>query len=257
MSEGARPYILEEANWKTIRETQFSTAVITWGATEAHNYHLPYGTDNIQVKYVAERAVARAWEMGSKVILLPGIQYGVNTGQLDISLCMNMLPSTQLAILKDICDVLVRHNIGKLVVLNGHGANHFVAIIRELAPLFPSLFVCVVNWFQASPRKDVFELPGDHADEMETSVMMYIAPDLVQPLDTAGHGATLSFGLKGFREGWAWAQRPWSLVTADTGAGNPAKATAEKGKIFVEKNIEHIGNFLHELSGQTIVELLR
>jgi creatinine amidohydrolase len=168
-----------------------------------------------------------------------------------------MLPSTQLAILKDICDVLVRHNIGKLVVLNGHGANHFVAIIRELAPLFPSLFVCVVNWFQASPRKDVFELPGDHADEMETSVMMYIAPDLVQPLDTAGNGATLSFGLKGFREGWAWAQRPWTLVTADTGAGNPAKATAEKGKIFVEKNIEHIGNFLHELSGQTIVELLR
>jgi creatinine amidohydrolase len=195
--------------------------------------------------------------MGSKLILLPGIHYGVNTGQLDISLCMNMLPSTQLAILKDICDVLVRHKIEKLVIINGHGANHFVAMIRELAQLFPTLFVCVINWFQASPRKEVFERPGDHADEMETSVMMHIAPQLVQPLDTAGDGATLSFGLKGFREGWAWAQRPWSLVTADTGSGDPALATAEKGQRFVEKSIDQIGNFLHELSGKTIVELLR
>ncbi len=257
MSEGARRYILAETNWKSVRETQFQTAVITWGATEAHNYHLPYGTDNIQVSYVAERAVAKAWEMGAKIVLLPGIDYGVNTGQLDIGFCMNMMPSTQLAILKDIADVLVRHGIEKLVILNGHGANNFVAIIRELALLYPSLFVCVVNWYQASPRKEVFEVSGDHADEMETSVMMYIAPELVQPLEEAGDGATLSFRLAGFKEGWAWAQRPWSLVTKDTGSGDPAKASAEKGEIFLTRNIENIGNFLYELSGQTIVELLR
>jgi creatinine amidohydrolase len=256
MSNQARPFILEEANWNTVRQTQYSTAVITWGATEAHNYHMPYGTDNYQVRYVAERAVAKAWELGSRVVLLPGIDYGVNTGQLDVSLCMNMMPSTQLAILRDICDVLVRHGVEKLVILNGHGANNFVAIIRELAGLFPGLFVTVVNWYQAYPRKEVFEAPGDHADEFETSVMMYIAPGLVQPLQVAGDGATLSFNLKGYREGWAWSQRPWTKVTKDTGSGDPAKATAEKGKLFLEKSIGNIGNFLHELSSRSVEELL-
>lgn len=256
MSEQARPFILEEANWKTVKDTQYHTAVITWGATEAHNFHLPYGVDNIQVKYVAERAVARAWEKGAKLILLPGIDYGVNTGQLDVSLCMNLMPSTQLAILKDICDVLVRHKVQKLVIINGHGANNFVAIIRELALHFPDLFVTVLNWYKAAPMKDIFEDPGDHADEFETSCMMYIAPGLVQPLHTAGDGSTLSFKLQGFKEGWAWAQRPWTKVTKDTGSGNPAKASPEKGKVFLEKTIENIGDFLYELSGRTVDELL-
>jgi len=256
MSNEARPFILEETNWNTVRQTQYDTAVITWGATEAHNYHMPYGTDNIQVKYVAERAVAKAWEKGARVILLPGIDYGVNTGQLDVSMCMNMMPSTQLAILRDICDILVRHGVEKLVIINGHGANNFVAIIRELAGIFPNLFVTVVNWYQAYPRKEVFEAPGDHADEFETSVMMYIAPHLVQPLHVAGDGATLSFNLKGYREGWAWAQRPWTKVTKDTGSGDPAKATVEKGKIFLERSIENIGLFLHDLSNRSIEELL-
>jgi creatinine amidohydrolase len=256
MSEHARPFILEEANWKTVQETQFHTAVLPWGATEAHNYHLPYGVDNIQAKYVAERAVEIAWNKGARIILLPGIDYGVNTGQLDVNLCMNLMPSTQLAILKDICDVLVRHQVRKLVILNGHGANNFVAMIRELALLFPGIFVTVINWYRAAPMKDVFEDPGDHADEFETSCMMHIAPVLVQPLNTAGDGSTLSFKLNGFREGWAWAQRPWTKITKDTGSGNPAKATPEKGKIFLERSIENIGEFLIELSGRTVDELL-
>jgi creatinine amidohydrolase len=256
MRLAARPYILEETNWQDIQKTSFRTAVITWGATEAHNYHMPYGTDNMQVKYVAEKAVGKAWDMGSKIILLPGIDYGVNTGQLDVGFCMNMMPSTQLTILKDICHVLLLHGVEKLVILNGHGANQFVSIIRELAGLYPALFVCVINWYQSASRQEVFELPGDHADELETSVMMHIAPELVQPLDTAGSGATRSFNLEGFRKGWAWAQRPWTRVTNDTGSGDPSRATPEKGEKFLDMTIHNIAHFLHQLSSRNMDELL-
>ena len=38
----ARPYILGESTWKTVRDTDYEVAVLPWGATEAHNYHLPY-----------------------------------------------------------------------------------------------------------------------------------------------------------------------------------------------------------------------
>lgn len=252
----SRPYILAEAHWSDLQHTRFETAVMTWGATEAHNYHLPYGTDNYQAEYVTERAVEHAWNLGSRIIMLPGIPYGVNTGQLDINLCMNLMPSTQLAILKDICDVLQKHGVKKLVIVNGHGANQFVAMIRELAGLFPQLFIAVVNWYQAAGKKDIFVHPGDHADEMETSVMMHIAPHLVKPLNTAGDGATKTFQPQGFKEGWAWTQRPWSKISRDTGSGNPAEAAPEKGEAFLKRTILHIGNFLHEVSSQTIDEML-
>ena len=52
-----RPYILAETNWEALKEVKFDLAVLPWGATEAHNYHLPYATDNIQADYmVAESA---------------------------------------------------------------------------------------------------------------------------------------------------------------------------------------------------------
>ena len=55
-----RPYVLAETTWKTVRENDYSVAILPWGATEAHNYHLPYATDNIQAEQVAIRAAERA-----------------------------------------------------------------------------------------------------------------------------------------------------------------------------------------------------
>src|SRR5439155_148129 len=57
----ARPYILAETTWQAVRDTRFEVAVLPWGATEAHNYHLPYATDNIQCDHVAAEAARRTW----------------------------------------------------------------------------------------------------------------------------------------------------------------------------------------------------
>ncbi len=244
----ARPYLLAETNWEAVRETAFRVAVLPWGATEAHNYHLPYATDNYQADYVAAGAAHRAWERGGKVIVLPCIPFGINTGQLDVKLCMNLLPSTQLAILRDTCDVLVRAGIQKLVILNGHGGNHFKTMIRELSFHFPDLFVCAVNWYQAADWHAFFDDPGDHAGEMETSAMLSIHPQLVRPLPEAGSGYARQPVLKAMREGWVTTQRPWTRVTDDTGVGNPAAATAAKGERYLEACMENLAGFLVELS---------
>ena len=97
-----RPYILAETNWKHLKNESFDLAILPWGATEAHNYHLPYATDVIEGTSIAEESARIAWEKGSKVVVLPTIPFGVNTGQSDIYLDMNLNPSTQFAILKDI-----------------------------------------------------------------------------------------------------------------------------------------------------------
>ncbi|MEL6719546.1 MAG: creatininase family protein [Bacteroidota bacterium] len=243
-----KPYLLAETNWKAVKASDYEVAVLTWGATEAHNYHMPYGTDNYQVEYIAEHAAASAWQAGAKVIVLPNIPFGIQSGQMDIKLCMNLNPSTQLAILKDIVDVLQRHQVHKLVILNGHGGNNFKTMIRELSVLYPDVFVCSVDWFKIGDQSQFFEHAGDHANEMETSAMLHIRPDLILPLSEAGDGAAKQYKIKAFREGWATAQRAWTKVTKDTGVGNPEKATAEKGAAYLEVVIDEVSDFLVELA---------
>jgi len=242
-----RPFILSELTWKSVRESRYDVAVLPWGATEAHNLHLPYATDNLETEAIAERAAERAWKAGAKVVVLPVVPFGVNTGQLDIPLCINMNPSTQALVLRDVAHSLAGQGINKLVVLNGHGGNDFRQMIRELQPQV-SLFLCVVNWYKTLDLKPYFSDVGDHAGEMETSVMQHIAPELVRPLSEAGSGKARAFKIQAFREGWAWAPRQWTKVTDDTGVGNPAASTAEKGKRYVEAVTGKLADFLVDLA---------
>lgn len=242
-----RPYILAETNWKAIQETQFSVAILPWGATEAHNYHLPYATDVIESECIAAESARIAWEQGSKVIVLPAIPFGVNTGQADITLDININPSTQLILLTDIVETLNRQGIYKLVILNSHGGNDFKPIVRELGLKFPKMYISLCNWFQNPEKKNYFDNVGDHADEMETSLLMYLRPDLVLPIAKAGNGAEKKHKITEFTQGWMWAERQWSKVTADTGIGDPKLATAEKGERYFKYITEKIGNVLVQL----------
>jgi creatinine amidohydrolase len=248
------PYLLSDATWKTVRATDYLVAVLPWGATEAHNFHLPYGTDNYESAHVAAESGRRAWAKGARVVVLPGMPYGVNTGQLDIRLCINMNPSTQAAMLGDIARSLEVQGIKKLLILNGHGGNDFRQMIRELQPVC-SVFICAINWWSCVDPAPFFAEPGDHAGELETSMMMHIAPDLVLSLPEAGEGRARKFKVKGLREGWAWAPREWSRVTADTGVGNPAAATAKKGEKFLDAVVNRISGFLVELAAADLDDM--
>jgi creatinine amidohydrolase len=243
----ARPYVLAETTWKTVDATPYDVAILPWGATEAHNYHLPYATDNIQSEQLAIEAARLAWDRGARVIVLPCVPFGVNTGQLDIKLCLNMNPSTQAALLADLVHALEVQGIKKLVIFNGHGGNDFRQMIRELQPR-TSVFLATMNWYKVGDAKAIFTDHGDHAGELETSVMMHLVPDLVLPLSDAGDGSEKRWRIGALREGWAWAPRRWTQVSADTGTGNPALATAEKGALYAEQVTVRASDFLVELA---------
>ncbi len=250
----SRPYILAETNWKTVAATGYRVAVLPWGATEAHNYHLPYATDVLECDAVAAASAKIAWESGARVVVLPTVPFGVNTGQLDIKLCLNMNPSTQAALLRDLVSALAGQGISKLVILNGHGGNDFRQMIRELQPS-TRVFLCTLNWYSCVDPKPYFDEPGDHAGELETSVMQHIAPDLVRPVAEAGSGKQKRPSIAALREGWVWAPRPWSRVSADTGVGNPAASSPEKGARFLEAVAARIGSFLIDLAATDISTL--
>lgn len=243
-----RPYILAESNWKAVKETTFELAILPWGACEAHNYHLPYGTDIIEAEQIAAEAARLVWEQGEKIVVLPVIPFGVNTGQHDVRLDMNMNPSTQLVVLGDVVETLNRHGIHKLIILNSHGGNDFKTMIRELGLKFPKMFLSSCDWFKSIDQKEFFENKDDHAGEMETSLLMHLRPELVLPIDEAGTGVSKKYKYLAIQQGWAWAERQWTKITNDTGVGDPRKATAEKGERYFKSVTQKVAQFFLELA---------
>ena len=111
-----RPYLLAECNWKDIKDRSIELVIMPWGAIEAHNYHLPYSADVIESDYIAAASAEKAYNRGANILVLPTVPYGVNTGQMDVTLDLNINPSTQAAIINDILEVLNRQKIYKFLI---------------------------------------------------------------------------------------------------------------------------------------------
>jgi creatinine amidohydrolase len=244
-----KPYVLEQTNWKQVKNDKYQVAILPWGATEPHNYHLPYGTDSLETAKIAEEAAEKAWKKGAKIMVLPTIPLGVqNPGQINLPFCLHTNPSTQTLIFKDIVEALNSQGIKKLVLMNGHGGNDFKPMIREIQPQFPEMLISLVEWFKILNLSEYFEEDGDHAGEMETSVILHYFPHLVLPLEEAGDGNAKLSILKGIHDKTAWIPRKWDKVSEDTGVGNPKRASAEKGKKYLEDVTSKIAEFFIEFA---------
>lgn len=247
-----RRWKLDEINYGAAGRLDYEVAVLPIGATEAHGLHLPYGTDTIQAEAVAERACERAAERGAKVLLLPAMPYGVNENTLGFPWTMSLAPSTLFAFVSDIVSSAEEHGIQKFVLLNGHGGNEFKPLLRELFR-HTSVHLFLLDWWMVASgiHDEIFEQGGEHANEMETSLLMHLKPDLVDT-GNMGRGRPRPSRLTALNEGWVWIARPWHLLTEDSGVGDPAAASADKGERFLEAVADRVCSFLVELSAAAI-----
>jgi creatinine amidohydrolase len=245
-----RPYVLAEQTHAFIREQRWEVAVLPFGATEPHNLHMPYGTDTYQVEEIGRRACETAYQAGAKVLLLPVMPFGVNTNHLKVlgGLALSVNPTTLLAVLTDLVDSLQRQGLKKLVLLNGHGGNELKPLTRELHHR-TQMFLCVCDWFRMATDQypKIFEQPGEHADEVETSLGLAFFPELLRP-ELADDGAAAPTRFEALNRGWVSFTRPWHLASKNTGLGNPATATADKGRRLMNVLVERLSAFLVELA---------
>ena len=256
-----REWILSEVHYGYVKENPYEVAVIPMGATEPHNFHLPYGTDTLESLAIGERACEAAFKQGARVVLLPPIPFGTETNQMEFPLAINLNPSTLGAILKDVIDSLEKHGIRKLLILNSHGGNDFKPLLREFhLQTSVKLFLC--DWFRgasADVQPEIFDDAGDHAGEMETALGLAYFPDLVQTDPdtgklTADDGGIQPTRFEAVNSGWISITRPWHLLTKNTGSGDPHPATAEKGQQLMKVLVERISSFLVELDAASIDE---
>ena len=247
----ARSFVAHEANLSQLQKLKPNVAVLPWGATEGHNFHLPHGTDCVEAVRLGEAAVERANSQGARCVLLPCVPFGNNNSQLYQVATITMRSATQQIVLFDVADSLVRQGIDRLVILNFHGGNEFKPMIRDVMLALP-IFIVQANGYALAPTANqLLEKPnGDHAGEFETSLMMHLAPEWVTPLEQAGDGqvATPSklpavTGTPG-----VWAAARLADFTKDTGVGDPRAATVEKGKQIFEMLVNALTPVLVQLS---------
>ncbi len=246
-----RPHVLMEANYRQLLDHRPNVAVLPWGATEAHNLHLPHGTDVIEAAAIAEAAADLAAILGSRPIVLPVIPFGNNAQQQDQVATIHVSTTTALGILRDVTSSLKRQGIDRIVVINAHGGNDFKPMVRDVALESGSLIVVIDFWrMRADDLTRIFTEPGDHAGEMETSLLLHLRPELVV-MSQAGPGAANSWAIKTLTQAGVWTPRPWSAVHPDTGSGNPEAATAAKGAEYFQSVTRAIAEVLVELSAAT------
>lgn len=232
-----------------VKDLHYDVAILPWGATEPHNYHLPYLTDCIAPKMIAVEAAELALkEHGVRCMVMPPISLGSqNPGQTGLSFCIHARYETQFAILTDIVVSLRTQGVRKLIIFSGHGGNNFKNMIRDLAFTYPDFLIVQADWYTILPSKEYFEaVIDDHAGELETSVMMHLQPELVD-LSMAGKGDSQPFAIAALNDKLGWTPRHWDKATKDTGVGNPEKATAEKGKRYVADLVPVIARLFAEV----------
>ncbi len=241
---------LKYLSHKQVRENGWELVLLPFGATEPHNLHLPYGTDIFQVEEIGRRGCVKANEKGAKALLLPAIPFGVNTNYYQIpgGLTPGLKPSTLLAIIRDVATALSRQGVRKLVLLNGHGGNELKPFLRELFDELP-IFIGLIDWYRMAGDlcKATLSEPGEHADELETSLMLALRPELVN-MTVADDGTPIPSKVASVNKGWLSVSRPWHLATTGTGIGCPHKGTAEKGHSLLESSSDRLAEVILELA---------
>ena len=233
----------------------YEVGVIPVGAIEAHNRHLPQGQDLRHTTHIARRCSRDAWERSQSILCLPPLPYGVDCNLMAYPVTITVSQATLDAMLREIIASLRTHGIRKIVILNGHGGNTHVlqAALRELASKSDS-FVGMAEQFALSHdvEMEIRETTeGGHACEIETSVMLDLAPEHVKMSEAKPTRIRKSL----FSEGGIFFVNPWHNYTVNTGIGDPTKATADKGRRMIEASVDRFAQALKELSDAPIDDL--
>ena len=233
-------------------------AVLPVAAIEQHGPHLPLSVDATLLQGVIDAALPQL-PADLPVLFLPPQNVGLSPEHIRFPGTLTLSPATVIALWTEIGECVARAGIQKLLLFNGHGGQVSVMdiVARELRQRC-GLLVYSASWFslplpdavagQFSAEEHRF---GIHGGEIETSMMLHLAPATVRmehardwrssSQDRAERYRLLGNG-KSAKMGWAMQDyHPAGAV------GNAAAATADRGRAVVQAAAEALVQLLQEL----------
>jgi creatinine amidohydrolase len=181
---------VSEVEWARLKAEEIealagrdAVVIVPVGSLEQHGRHLPTGTDSLLVAEVARRAAVLAAGR-HPVVVTPCVWTGLSEHHMELGGTVTLDFGTFAAILRGIAESLVRQGFERICLLNGHGGN--VAALKTITDeLTFDLEVPVVSgtyWqVAAAAVEPLLERQKSirHACEAETSMIMAVAPELV------------------------------------------------------------------------------
>jgi creatinine amidohydrolase len=213
-----------------------TVTVLPLGATEQHGPHLPSMVDWRCVHEVSHRA-ARIMEKTTPVVVAPTIPYGMSEHHMSLSGTITLDYATMHAVIRCVVTSAIRHGFRRIFVLNGHGGNTTALqnMIGELTVEYKLPLATGTYWDIAA--KSIAKLLEKqkallHACEAETSMIMAMAPELVNPDELSQmHGSYIPglSAIPGVNEGvYRW--RQLSSRSPIGVLGDASTASAAKGE---------------------------
>ena len=235
-----------------------TVAVLPLGATEQHGPHLSLGVDAVLVDGIVAAALPLL-PAGLPALFLPSQHIGLSPEHASFPGTLTLSSETLIRLWREIGAGVARAGVRKLVLFNAHGG-HVGAmdiVARELRAAH-GLIVYGVSWFNLPLGEAGTQFSADehrfgvHAGEIETSMMLALAPDQVtmqaaRNFGSASQARAADYPILGNGRS---AKLGWAIedYNADGAAGNAAAATAAKGQTVVDAAARSLAALLAEIS---------
>jgi creatinine amidohydrolase len=267
-----KKYRYADLTWPEIKEYSKQNRVVIFpiGMIEDHGPHLPVDSDSRSVEEICDRVGKTAPD---EVLVIPTLPYGFSPHHMDFPGPLTIRGNLLTEVVFDVCKSLIHHGFHKIALVNNHGSNGcwLEAAARMVVVEHPDTQCAKVDWWTLREFKEAFakvresEAPGgvSHACEIETSLYLYLRPEMVDMkkavkdisfpksdhfwFDMAGTGPG-----GGGKDSSAFMMEYWSTLSKTGIMGDATKGTAEKGKIILDSIVEGIVNVVRELRDRPI-----
>ena len=255
--------LYDEMNWLEVKEAaeQQRVPLIPVGSTEQHGPHLPTKTDAFLAYEVCKEAARTAGE----AVVLPPVNYGYNEHHLDFPATIHIGYETLTKFVIDIGKSLAHHGFQRIIIVNGHGSNAAPMEIAARRITLESPAICAsLTYIALAPEVlTVLEAEAAHAAELETSLMLYLAPELVDMSKAVRDwgfpkSKFIQWGYEPGQRGFGVAGGTvqfmdwWSRMSQTGTLGDPTKASREKGARIFQLCAEALAGFIREFKGREI-----
>ena len=221
-----------------------TVAVLPVGAVEQHGPHLPLSVDSTLVDGMVAAALPHL-PAEVPVLVLPTQQIGLSLEHASYAGTLGLSPATLLALWTEIGACVARAGVHKLLIFNAHGGNvSSMDIVARQLRMQCGLLVYHSSWFNlplhgADAAFSAYEHRfGVHGGEMETSMLLHLAPALVRMQHAQNFASTSEERARdypvlgnGKSAKLGWAMQDYNPCGA---AGNAAAADAARGQALVE-----------------------
>jgi creatinine amidohydrolase len=248
--------ILEDVTWPQIDGLDRNRTMVLGcvAATEQHSRHLPLATDSIIGTAIGRRV---SQMLGDRVLLLPTVWLGISPHHLDYAGSLSTRWEHMVGTVSDLTESMLHHRFNKILWINSHGGNQAAlgVAVQQMAAAHPDATIVGATYWTvaANELNSLRESPPGgigHAGELETSILLAVAPQLVH-MDRAEPDGTQP--ASSFSQGEMLippkisVPKSFSKFTHHGGFGDPTLATAAKGEKFLDAIVRRVAALCEDI----------